>query len=115
MGLALDHRRPATLGAADPHTVAIRIPLRIWMLLRCENLIQAMHITSIRKKNAALVFCARRERTKPIVSGVEKLLFTAWCGRMIPKACLTHLPPLVAAARQSSDDSAWMLTDTRLW
>lgn len=62
----------------------------------------------------------RRKRTKPRMigdAGVEDVLHTAWCGRVIPKACQPILPPLVAEARESREDSAcaWMLTDTRLW
>jgi hypothetical protein len=63
---------------------------------------------------------SHRERTKPELvgdTGVEDLLFTAWCGRMIPKAFSPGLPPLVAAAKASRDPDAyaWMLTHSRLW
>lgn len=59
-------------------------------------------------------------RTKPELPGdlgAEDVLFTAWCGRMIPKAFSSGLPPLVAEAKQSRDPgaSAYMLTHSRLW
>jgi hypothetical protein len=60
------------------------------------------------------------ERTKPELrdeAGVEDVMFTAWCGRLIPKAFSPVLPPLVAEARKSSDEAAaaWTLTPSRLW
>lgn len=50
-------------------------------------------------------------------AGAEDLLYTAWCGRLIPKAFSRTLPPLVAEAAQSTDKgaTAWRLTSSRLW
>jgi hypothetical protein len=60
-----------------------------------------------------------RARTKPVLvgdAGVEDVLFTAWSGRMIPKAFSPGFPPLVEKARQSREAAAtgWMLTPSRL-
>lgn len=59
-----------------------------------------------------------RSRTKPQLlgeSGVEDLVFTAWCGRMIPKAFSPVLPPIVAEAAQNPNREALKLTPNRLW
>jgi hypothetical protein len=60
------------------------------------------------------------ERTKPKLIGeekVEQVMFTAWCGRLIPKAFSHELPPLVEAASKSTNVAAeaWMLKPSRLW
>jgi hypothetical protein len=67
--------------------------------------------------NRSILTC--RARTKPELvgdAGVEDVLFTAWSGRMIPKAFSPGLPPLVEKARQSKEAAAtgWMLTPSRL-
>lgn len=69
-------------------------------------------------KVVSLLHC--RQQTKPVLigdAGAEDLMYTAWCGRLIPKAFSTDLPPLVAEAAQSTDKgaTAWRLTSSRLW
>lgn len=66
---------------------------------------------------ACVLPCRKRIKPELKPTDAEDLLFTAWCGRMIPRAFSPGLPPLVEEAKKSKDPdaSAWMLTDSRLW